>query len=71
MDEELDLFLHALGERCVVRRRVGVADNVEVVHVDDDEGEHGEALLVVEVAEDAWDGFLAFAVGEDLDEGVG
>ena len=39
--------------------------------MDDYQREHGEALLVVQVAEDPWDGFLAFAVGEDLDEGVG
>jgi len=26
--------------------------------------------LVIEVTEGTWDGFLAFAVGEDLDEGV-
>jgi hypothetical protein len=39
--------------------------------VDYDEGEHGETLLFVEMAEDAWDCFFAFAVGENLDEGVG
>jgi hypothetical protein len=38
--------------------------------VDYDQGEHGEALLVVEMAKDAWDSLLAFAMGKDLDEGV-
>ena len=39
--------------------------------MDGDEGEHCEAFLVVEVAEDARDGLFAFVVGEDLDERVG
>ena len=50
--------------------RVGVADDVEAVEVDYEEGEEGESLLVVEVAIHARDGLFAFAVGEDLDEGV-
>jgi hypothetical protein len=38
--------------------------------VDGDEGEHCQALVVVEMAEDARDDLFAFAVGEELDEGV-
>ena len=38
--------------------------------MDDNEGEHGKALLFIEVAEDTRNGLLAFAMGQNLDEWV-
>ena len=38
--------------------------------MDYEEGEEGEALLLVEVAVDAGNGLFAFAVGEEGDEGM-
>jgi hypothetical protein len=60
--EELDFFLYTCWNWGVVRRRVGITDNVENVQVNDDESEHGKALLFIEVAENTRDGLLAFTV---------
>ena len=70
MCEELNFFLDTLWNRGVVLRRVGIADNVENVQVDDDEGELSKALLFIEVAEYTRDSLLAFAVRQNLNEWV-
>jgi hypothetical protein len=70
LGKKFDLLLDSGWDGGVVVGRVCFTDDIEDVEVDDHEGEHSETLLLVEVAEDAWDGLLAFAVGEDLYEGV-
>lgn len=50
--------------------RVGFADDVKDVKVNDHKGEHSQTLLLIEMAEDARDSLLAFAVREDLYEWV-
>jgi hypothetical protein len=62
LGEEFDLLLDSGWNGGIVVGRVCFTDDVENVKVDDHEGEHGKTLLLVEVAEDAWDGLLAFAV---------
>jgi hypothetical protein len=70
LSEEFDLLLDSRWDRGVVVGRVCFTDDIKNVKVDDHEGEHGKTLLLVEMAEDAWNCLLAFAVGEDLYEGV-
>lgn len=62
LGEEFDLFLDSRGDGGVVVGWVCFTDDIKDVKVDDHEGEHGKTLLLIEMAEDAWDSLLAFAV---------
>ena len=70
MCEELNFFLDACRDWGVVRRWVGVTNNIEDIQMDNDEGEHSKTLLFIEVAENTRDGLLAFAVRQNLNEWV-
>lgn len=71
-DPEVGRVFDGLGEGCgIIWAGIGVADHIQLVQVDGNESEHGQALLVVEMAEDARNGLFAFGVAENLDKGVG
>jgi len=65
LQEEIDLF--AGGDGGLAGDEFGLvgSDDVEGVELDHDDGEDGETLFLVDVAEDPGDGFFAFGVGEE------
>jgi hypothetical protein len=69
--EEFDFIAH--GGR---KRRAGdeggegVPNDVEAIEVDGEESEKSQALLIVEVAKDARNSFLAFGWAQELNEWV-
>ena len=68
--EKLDFITDGTRQLRFVRVRVCQANNIEDVEVDDEDGQNGQTLLVVDVAEDAGNGLLALGVRQDGNERV-